>query len=169
MSLRVLVFGSRDWDDPAAIHAVLDGLYTEATAGHLSVELATFTVIEGGAKGADAAAAWWAGHSPMHSHNEHPDDPTFGHLQFPADWPPKGSPRWLYATAAHDRNQRMVTEGRPDIGWGFVTRPLPESRGSADMARRLQAALVPVYIVQRAPGRASQTQQQGKTVRRVLL
>src|SRR6266702_4671476 len=113
MSRRVLVFGSRDWDDPAAVHAVLDGLYTEATVGHLSVELATFTVIEGGATGADAAAAWWAEHSPMHSHNEHPDDPAFNHLQFPANWPPKGSPRWAYATAAHDRNQRMVTEAGP--------------------------------------------------------
>jgi hypothetical protein len=124
---RILVCGSRDWDDPAPVaHALCGYLYYDA---EYSGEL---VVIQGGAKGADELALKWA------QGNE------CAWLTYPADWKKHGK------AAGPIRNQQMLDEGKPDVVWAFVTRPLEESRGTADMVRRATAAGVPTYVVWRA-------------------
>jgi len=72
--------------------------------------------------GADHLARMWA-----ISRNHHFD-------RFPADWDKHGR------AAGPIRNQRMIDEGRPTMGLAFKG-----GRGTADMARRLRAAGIPVH------------------------
>lgn len=157
--MRVLVCGSRTWGvnddytDPEAgriraqhqrnlLDSVLSGVYAEYEVGHLVAYMADFTLIEGGAKGADACASWWADISPFHSHNERPDDPKFTHLKFPADWSHHGR------SAGPIRNQVMLLEGAPELCLAFIDKPLNESRGTRDMVERCQKAGVRTYVIQ---------------------
>lgn len=141
--MRVLVCGSRTFNDRAVVSTVLDGLWQSAEVSYMVVDMAGMTLIEGGATGADALASEWAQNSPMHSHNERPDDPPFQHLQFHADWQQHGR------AAGPIRNQQMLEEGEPDEVWAFVDKPLSESRGTADMVRRAKAAGIPTYVVEK--------------------
>ncbi|MBP0440637.1 DUF2493 domain-containing protein [Tianweitania sediminis] len=106
---RVLVCGGRDYDNRDYVHQILDALD--------SVEV----IIEGGATGADLAAASWATFSRKHIET------------FPADWKTHGK------AAGPIRNQRMIDEGKPDLVIAF-----PGGRGTADMIRRAEAASIPV-------------------------
>lgn len=130
--MRVLVFGSRTWSDRDRIYRDLDALASEH--GRL-------TVIAGAARGADRYAAGWAVQSGGHDTE-----------LFAADWatcgaecPPghqrlNGRGGYYCPTAGLRRNQQMIDEGKPDRALGYVTPSLSESRGSADMHRRLMAA-----------------------------
>jgi hypothetical protein len=144
--VRVLVCGSRNWTDQNMVFAVLDGLYAEATVGYLVTDLGGFTLMQGCARGADEIAAWWADNSPMHSHNERPDDPPFEHLQFPADWNRHGRAAGLI------RNQQMLDEGKPNLVVAFKDDFDWTLRrgGTEDMVRRAKAAGIPTYVVSRA-------------------
>lgn len=135
--MRVLICGSRDWNDLNAIAFILDGLWTDWADGYEVVHLDPFVLIEGGANGADACAAWWARNSP-----HHPRDHTFVHEQYPADWPRYGR------AAGPIRNQQMLDEGKPDVVWAFKSRP--DSRGTDDMISRAKSAGIPVYVVTKA-------------------
>jgi hypothetical protein len=96
------------------ILALLDGLWQDVEVAHGTVGDCSLTLIEGGAKGADAIAKWWAEQSPMHGYNERGDDePRFEHLSFPADWQTHGR------AAEPIRNRRMLTEGRPNLVIAF--------------------------------------------------
>lgn len=142
--MRVLVCGSRTWADRLAVPAVLTGLYVENTVGHLTVEMSEFVVIEGGAAGADSEAARWSGTSPMHSHNESPEHPRFEHLWFKADWQMHGK------KAGYLRNKQMLEEGKPDVVWAFVDKPLEESKGTFNMVTLAREASIPeIYVVQK--------------------
>ena len=78
-------------------------------------------LIEGGASGADALARRWA---------EGRGIPV---KTFKADWQ-------LWGKAAGPiRNQWMLEQGKPDIVVAF-----PGGKGTADMVRRAQEAMVPV-------------------------
>jgi hypothetical protein len=123
--MRVLICGSRDWDDQVAIWAVLWGLETL----HDDQQL---TVIEGGAKGADRHAWIWCKTVAAE---------TTAHEQYPADWERHGK------AAGPIRNQQMLDNGKPDVVWAFVSKPLEESRGTYDMVKRAKAAGIPVYVV----------------------
>lgn len=117
--MRALFFGSRDWDDPFPIAAFILALDPDAT------------VIHGSAPGADTLAGNFARIQELEI------------LAFPADWDKHGK------AAGPIRNQQMLEEGEPDIAFGFVNKPLAQSRGSADMARRAAAAGIPTYITER--------------------
>ena len=52
--MKILVCGSRDWNDYTAIRRELDKLY------HIQVERDALIIIQGGARGADAIARGWA-------------------------------------------------------------------------------------------------------------
>jgi hypothetical protein len=87
--VRVLICGSREWTDGAAIRRELERLN------------GVVWVIEGGARGADAlgeAAALALGIAVRH---------------FPADWQRYGR------AAGPIRNQRMLDEGKPDLVLAF--------------------------------------------------
>jgi hypothetical protein len=122
---RILVFGSRDWTDTFGIWAILNGYLRANTDG--------VTVIQGGAGGADAIAKQWA------EVNGQPVE------TYPADWARHGK------AAGPIRNQQQLDDGKPDVAWGFISKPLRLSRGSADMARRVRAAGIRCYVVEAAP------------------
>lgn len=130
--MRVLVCGSRTWVDAKAVHLALDGI---RRSGHI-------LVIEGGCPtGADAIARQWV-------ERHLPDDVlrTIWHATYPADWEAHGN------QAGPIRNQQMLDERNPDLVLAFTDKPLAESKGTADMVRRAEAAGVPVYVIEKRGG-----------------
>ena len=121
--MRVLICGSRTFEDSAAIDAVLSGLEWYSPGG-------PFTVIEGGAKGADAHAGSWAKTNGVK------------HEQYPANWGKHGK------AAGPIRNKQMLDEGKPDVVWAFVDKPLAESRGTHNMVLQAWDLGVPVRVVE---------------------
>jgi hypothetical protein len=158
--MKLLVCGSRDWDDENTIWSILDGYYENDTLGHLTVTMASFTLIEGGAKGADACAHRWAKNSPLHSHNERPDDPEFRHVTVNAKWD-EHHPKWCPSDwcAARDycvgagprRNQRMIDRHKPDLVLAFKNgfNWKLNKGGTEDMVSRAIAAEIDYYVIGR--------------------
>lgn len=121
--MRVLVCGSRGWKDQFVIECLLEGI-DRVSAGPV-------TLINGGARGADALArevAEGIGGACV--------------VKFPADWVKHGK------AAGPVRNQRMIDEGEPDIVVAFSD--LPVTPGTFDMVRRAKAAGITTYIVSHA-------------------
>lgn len=116
MSERVLFCGSRTWVESIPIYR------------HIAALDPGDVVIHGGARGADSIADGAARRSGLTVE------------VYRADWPREGK------AAGPIRNQRMLTEGRPDRVIAF--RMPGESRGTDDMVRRARAAGVPVEIVE---------------------
>ena len=88
--MRILVCGSRDWDDREPIDDALE-MYNHSPG----------VVIHGGARGADQLAG------------EIAFDMGFEVEVFPADWKLHGK------SAGVIRNQQMLDEGKPDIVLAF--------------------------------------------------
>jgi hypothetical protein len=82
-------------------------------------------IIEGGATGYDRLCRRWAREVGVSVET------------YEADWNGQGR------AAGPKRNQRMIDEGKPDMGVSF-----PGGRGTADMVRRLRAAGIPVWEVE---------------------
>lgn len=118
--MRVLICGSRTWDDPYPISQVVRALP------------ASSVVITGSAPGADTLAYRSARRQMFHVE------------EYPANWARDGK------AAGPIRNQRMLDLGKPTIVWAFVDKPLSESRGTADMVRRATQAGIPTYVVEKA-------------------
>jgi hypothetical protein len=111
--LRVLVCGGRDFNDPLTFGSWMGGLMKRSGIA---------VIIEGGATGADRMArefGKWAG-IPVET--------------FAADWKTHGR------AAGPIRNQRMLTEAKPDIVMAF-----DGGKGTADMVRRAKGAGVEVF------------------------
>lgn len=123
MTKRILVCGSRDWnEDDMIMEQVLSGLVD--TYGP------DITIIEGAAKGADHAAAVLAEQIGLNVE------------EYPADWS-------MGKRAGYVRNKQMLDEGKPDLVLAFVNKPLADSRGTAMMVDIANAADVPTYVIQR--------------------
>lgn len=105
---RFLVCGGRDFDGHAWAFRTLDAL----TAGVEGV-----TIIQGGARGADAIARDWAKRRGVPCET------------FAADWRTHGR------AAGPIRNQRMLDEGKPDYVVAFEG-----GRGTDDMLARAERA-----------------------------
>src|SRR5690606_25888276 len=101
--LRVLVCGSRTLENRTPVVNVLDGLRVEVT-----IRWDNLVVIEGGAPGADTFAGEWA------------EEFSDKHERYPANWEVHGK------AAGFIRNKRMLEEGKPDVVWAFVDKPLAE-------------------------------------------
>lgn len=117
---RVLVTGSRDWEDRDLVEAAL---LAETDPSGLPMVL-----IHGGARGLDRVAADLAG--------------VLGWREVPfpvkkADW------RYHGRAAGPLRNQKMVDYGA-DICLAF---PLPKSQGTWDCLRRAKAAGIPTKVL----------------------
>ena len=91
-SMRVLVYGGRDFNKRAMLFAALD---------YLDKEFKFTTVIDGMARGADDLAFQWAIARGV---------PT---ERFPAQWDLYGK------SAGFIRNKQMRDEGKPDLGVAF--------------------------------------------------
>ncbi|HEX9994421.1 MAG TPA: DUF2493 domain-containing protein [Acidimicrobiales bacterium] len=125
--MRVLVCGDRNWTDYRMVAAALEAHHRTVAPGE------PFVVIEGGARGADALAARWAFHRS-----------GVDHERYPADWDRYGK------RAGPIRNQRMLTEGEPDVVLAFHD-DLEASKGTAHMVRIARAAGVPVVVLRHEP------------------
>ena len=93
MSIRLLVFGGRYFEDAPLVHDLLDRFASKI--GKPDV------VIHGGARGADRIGAIWAGQNRIDVQ------------LFSADW------RRFKQRAGPERNARMLAEGRPTHAIGF--------------------------------------------------
>ena len=109
---RVLVTGSRDWDDRATIRRALDEVYARTPADQ------DFVLVHGGCPtGADAIAHAWA-------------LPTGAVIDiFIADWANHGK------AAGPRRNARMVAEGA-DLCLAFIKNRSRGASHTADLAER---------------------------------
>jgi hypothetical protein len=92
------------------------------------------TLIEGGARGADALADEWV----TQDGGGDPIDGPF-HLRYPADWKQHGK------AAGPIRNKQMLDEGKPDLVVAFSDRPI--TPGTANMIKQAKAADVPVWVI----------------------
>lgn len=128
--MKVLIFGGRDFNDQSLMQYHLDQFYM--MHGFITC------VVHGDATGADKMGAMFARN-------------WFGipDLPFPADWKNIDVPGAVIKTnrfgqynavAGHQRNQKMIDEGKPDWGMGF-----PGGTGTADMAARLDRAGIPIW------------------------
>ena len=113
--MRLLICGGREFDDWEKFHAEVQTVYTSQDLSD------TFTIISGGAKGADFLARVLA---KFHS---------VPYIEFPADWKKHGR------AAGHIRNQQMLDEGKPDMVIAFEG-----GTGTADMVRRAKKAGIEV-------------------------
>ena len=122
--MRVLVCGDREWTHETTIRRRLQQLPRDAT------------IVHGAARGVDRLAAVIARRLGWSAEQIE---------AFPAEWDRLGT------SAGPRRNQAMLNSGI-DLVLAFHN-DLTQSKGTADMVRRAQAAGVPVEIIgQPAPG-----------------
>lgn len=118
-SIRLVVFGGRDFNNPDLLNHYLN-------------HLATLYVIEigmdGDARGADRMGRDWGKRRAI------------PWLIFKAEWTRYGGP------AGPIRNQRIIDEGRPSYGVAFPD-GVPGHNGTADMTERCRIAGVPVWEI----------------------
>lgn len=141
MSLSVIVCGARDWKKDGMVRSFLSGLL---------VEFQDITLIEGGAKGADAVAKAWAQRNPVI------------HMSMPAAWK-EHHPEWCYGdwckarhycvAAGPRRNQQMLDlllecdSDRLVVGFKTGFDFTFTKGGTEDMIGRAERAGVPTYVV----------------------
>ena len=125
--MKVLVTGSRDWDDSFLVDVVLWGLFTRHAA--------LFTVAHGAARGADTMAHNWV--------DLYGSRLGASEARYPADWEKDGK------AAGPIRNQRMLDEFKPDLVVAFKNDMDPELKrgGTEHMVRIAKKAGVPVVVV----------------------
>lgn len=119
---RLLVCGSREWDDRWTMFNVLDAYLTNCT-----VEGVHLMIIEGGAPGADQMAKAWA------------QDRRVPYWEFPARWEVFGK------GAGPIRNREMLDKGDPHEVFAFHE-DIGSSRGTRNMVKQAGKAGVPVKV-----------------------
>lgn len=123
-SVRVLVCGSRTVVSQDAVTLVLDDVLRQ----HGNI-----LIIHGAARGADMLADKWAQANGV---------PV---MAFAANWTKYGK------RAGFLRNTQMLEEGRPDVVWAFVDKPLEESKGTKMMVDIARKAGVHCEVVEVVP------------------
>lgn len=133
--LRVLICGSRTWQDGGPIQAIV----------RQYAMLGPCIIIHGAAKGADSQADKHARSAGL----EVEDYPAKWQEHHP-DWCPGAwcQARSYCVAAGPRRNQQMIDVGRPDVVWAFLDKPRAESKGTADMLDRASTHGVPWYSVE---------------------
>lgn len=117
--MKLLVCGSRDYDNPQRMVEML---------GELLEEFRFDTVIHGDASGADRMGGSWGTSLGLRV------------VPYPANWKKYSKP------AGPIRNRQMLEEGKPDIVAAFTIRPLSTSKGTLDMVTISLDAGLPVYV-----------------------
>lgn len=128
--MRVLVFGGREYNDRQKVNDTLDAFHAKTPitliihgACESRLDIQTGFVLWS----ADDLAEQWARHAYI------------PYLGVPAVWYVRGK---LRKAAGPERNALMITKGRPQAAIGF-----PGGKGSADMAKKLEAAGIIAEIV----------------------
>ena len=111
--MRVLVCGGRHYTDREFVYRALDFAHAQTPITR---------IIHGGAWGADALAAAWARERGVEC------------TRYMAEWQKFG------LGAGHIRNQRMLTEGKPDAVIAF-----PGGTGTAGMCRQAKKAGLDIW------------------------
>lgn len=119
MTVRVLVTGSRNWEDRATIERVLTEI--KARYGIIREDV---VIVHGGARGADRMAGWIAQQLGMKVEVH------------PADWARHGK------RAGYVRNQEMI-DTKPDLVLGFMRQNSPGTRMCISLAQRAE---IPVEV-----------------------
>ena len=104
--LTALMCGGREFQGWSAVERVLDRISPER-------------IIHGAARGADSLAGRYARENRVECR------------AFPANWRPQGPRGPIDRGAGHERNQKMLDVGRPDI-----VLAMPGGSGTRDMVRR---------------------------------
>lgn len=120
--MKILVCGSRDWEDPHAVYIVLAGAKTLSDSLEEPLE-----IVHGAAKGADTIAGQMG------------DLLGATIIPVPADWNKDGK------AAGPLRNQKMLDEH--DIQVTYAFRLPGKSNGTDDMVRRSKSAGIPTYVI----------------------
>lgn len=123
---RILITGSRNWSDPDTIAMAIQD-YMVQVKKDLGVE--SFTLVHGGAPGADNMAAWAA--EELHKHGWDIDIE-----EYPADWGKLGN------AAGPARNKQMVDSGA-DVCLVFRRN---KSRGTTNCVEQAEKAGIPRYF-----------------------
>lgn len=123
--MRIVVTGSRDWDDRFLLETVLDGFAEKAA----KLEEVLY-VIEGGARGADTLARRWA----MRQIDVEP-------IRVNADWNTYGK------SAGPIRNRIMINEYEPEYVVAFHDALWSESKGTLDCVDYAKERGLPVFLV----------------------
>jgi len=121
--LRILICGSRDWQDKRRIGRYLDDILAAEC-----LEPKNLVVIHGACKGADHHAGMEAKGRGCQV------------IEFPANWAKFG------LSAGPKRNQQMLTEGKPDRVVAFHA-DWENSKGTRDMINRTKFHGVPFEII----------------------
>lgn len=114
--MRVLVCGGRSFSDAWKLGSAL---------GELHVMQPFSVLIHGTAQGADTLAAQWAHRNHITVEGYRPDWKRYG------------------KSAGHIRNERMLTEGRPDLVVAF-----PGGRGTKNMIEQATNAGVRLLVIE---------------------
>lgn len=122
--LRVLVCGSRDWEDRPLIYSKLDDIWGWQHS---------LVIIEGGCRGADVIAGLWASEMIIADHDVE-------HYTFKANWARYGK------AAGPVRNQRMLDHGHPDMVLAFHDH-LKASTGTSHMVKIARAAGLSTTVI----------------------
>jgi hypothetical protein len=141
---RALCCGDRGWSDPQLVHDFFDSgiawalpMTRRPEEPGICSDLPqrwVITIIHGGCRGADQIAAYVARQRPA----------WYAVEEFVADWKGRGK------AAGPLRNQRMLSEGKPDLVVAFHDY-LAGSKGTKDMTQRALTAGLPVVVVSHAP------------------
>lgn len=123
--MKVIVTGCRDWRDARAVRFVLASLLVACGV--------PFTLIEGGARGADRAAGEWG------QQMEKRMPGLFTWVRVEAQWEEFGR------AAGPIRNVKMLREERPDLVVAFHG-DLQSSKGTRHMVEIAEAAGVEVWL-----------------------
>ncbi|GAA4225943.1 hypothetical protein GCM10022254_09160 [Actinomadura meridiana] len=119
--MRILVTGSRAWDDAATIRTALDEVYFSSTC------TMPVTVVHGDCPhGADAIVHAWAADTRR-------AEWVVGEERHPADWRPGGGA--FDRSAGHRRNAEMVNAGA-DLCLAFIRDRSSGATHTADLAER---------------------------------
>ena len=117
--MRVLVCGGRNYNDRPTLYATLNELYHKKPIT---------CIIEGDAKGADKLAGRWAFDMNIKCEVYTPD---WNNINVPDAVVKYNNYGPYNAKAGHNRNLRMLVEGKPDLVVAF-----PGGRGTANMIKQ---------------------------------
>ena len=117
--MKVIVCGGRDYSNYELVSKVMDQICNEFFKGEVT------TIIQGGARGADALGKRWA------LENNYPLE------QFDAEWHKYGK------VAGFKRNQEMLD----DSGKNCIVVAFPGGNGTYDMVQRAKRAGVALYNI----------------------
>jgi hypothetical protein len=119
--MRILVCGSRDWNDFSKIENILK-TYANTENNNSN------TIIHGGCRGADSIGGYIGKKLNMNI------------AVYKAQWNKYGK------AAGPIRNQQMIDEGKPDIVYAFHS-CIEKSKGTKDMVNKAIENNIPVHIV----------------------